>query len=167
MGIINQNFKKYPLKYLNQCLLAILTMIGILTFLDVLSHTALIASLGSSIFTVFSIPSSYMARMRVMIGGYIIGMASGIVCHLLSESMLLSKILPSQKIVFIIFAALSVGIAIFLMVITNSEHAPAAGMALGLVLNKWDVNNLIFIMGAVVFVAVIKKILRPYLIDLI
>ncbi|MBN2406925.1 MAG: HPP family protein [Elusimicrobia bacterium] len=166
MEILDPHFIKRPFNYIFQCTIAVLMMINILLFLDVLTHTALIASLGSSVFIACSLPKSYMARMRVMLGGYIVSMGVGLVCH----HMLISGIglpLLSGRIAFTIFAALSVGVSIFLMVITNSEHAPAAGIALGLVLNQWEVRNLLFMTGAVIFIVLIKEILRPYLIDLI
>ena len=53
------------------------------------------------------------------------------------------------------------------MVITNTEHPPAAGMSLGLVLNQWDHTTIIFILGAVTVMSVIKKLLRNKLMDLI
>jgi membrane protein implicated in regulation of membrane protease activity len=62
---------------------------------------------------------------------------------------------------------LAVGIAIFLMVITNTEHAPAAGIALGLVINEWDWQTIIFIISAVILFAVIKRLLKAKLIDLV
>ncbi|HHE04885.1 MAG TPA: HPP family protein, partial [candidate division WOR-3 bacterium] len=71
------------------------------------------------------------------------------------------------KIHYVIFGALSVGISLFLMAITDTEHPPAAGMALGLVINTWDYNTLLFIVGAVVVMYSVKRILRPLMVDLI
>jgi len=63
--------------------------------------------------------------------------------------------------------AVAVGMAIFIMVATDTEHAPAAGIALGLVLNDWDYKTIIFILVAVVLFSVMRKILKPKLFNLI
>jgi hypothetical protein len=52
------------------------------------------------------------------------------------------------------------------MTITNTEHAPAAGIALGLVINQWTYLTIIFILIAIIWMASVKKILRPYLMNL-
>jgi CBS-domain-containing membrane protein len=68
---------------------------------------------------------------------------------------------------FVIFGALAVGIAIFLMTITNTEHAPAAGIALGLVINQWSIKTIIFIIVAILWMSMVRKLLKPHLINLI
>ncbi len=70
IGFIDKKFKKMPGRYMAQCMLVILILIVILTFLDVVKETALIASLGATTFTIFTRPSSYMATSRNLLGGY-------------------------------------------------------------------------------------------------
>lgn len=53
-----------------------------------------------------------------------------------------------------------VGFAIFIMTVTNTEHAPAAGIALGLVINRWDYLTIIFIIVAIIWMASIKIVLK-------
>ena len=67
---------------------------------------------------------------------------------------------------YTVFGALAVGIAILLMTLTNTEHAPAAGIALGLVLNEWDYATILFIFAALLFMIALRRFLRPLLIDL-
>lgn len=135
MKIIDEKAKQDIRPYLLQSFLATLTIFFILVFLDVLSHTAIIATLGSSAFLVFTRPRAYASRLRPLVGGYLVGMA--------------------------------VGSAIFLMVVTDTEHPPAAGMSLGLVLNQWDHKTLLFIIIAVMVMAVLRKLLQPYMVDLV
>jgi len=52
------------------------------------------------------------------------------------------------------------------MTITNTEHAPAAGIALGLVINNWDYTTIIFILLAVLWLVTIKTAFKKYLISL-
>ena len=161
MGLIDENFRRHPVKYVLQCGLAGLTMAAVLLFLDALSHTAIVASLGASFFIAFTMPKTQASKPRPLIGGYLIGMSTGSLCSMLAD------ICTFMGGSYILFGALAVGVAIFLMVVTNTEHAPAAGIALGLVINEWDGWTLLFILGAVVFLTVVKRLLRSVLINLI
>ena len=67
----------------------------------------------------------------------------------------------------IVFGAIAVGFAIFIMAVTNTEHAPAAGIALGLVINRWDYLTIIFIIMAILWLVSVKLALKKYLMDLI
>ena len=67
----------------------------------------------------------------------------------------------------IVFGAISVGIAIFIMSITNTEHAPAAGIALGLVINQWSYNTILLILGAIIWMSAVRKLLKSHMMDLI
>ena len=49
----------------------------------------------------------------------------------------------------------------------DAEHPPAAGMALGLVINSWDLSSLAVIMMAVVFMAILRRTLLGFMIDLV
>ncbi len=67
----------------------------------------------------------------------------------------------------IIFGALAVGISTFIMVITNTEHAPAAGLALGFVLNQWTWETILVVFWGIIGVSLIKTAMKPILIDLV
>lgn len=153
--------------YVLQSVLATFTILIILIFLDVLTHTAIIATLGSSAFLVFTRPRAYASRSRILIGGYLIGMAIGVLYYYMALIPAHFSIALSETTVLIVFSAMAVGSAIFMMVVTDTEHAPAAGMALGLVLNQWDYKTLLFILMAVFVMAVLSKVLRPYMVDLV
>ena len=146
--------------------MATLTILAILLFLDILNEAAIIASLGASAFIVFTMPARYSSDPRRLIGGYIVGVLSGCVAYGLSTSNELAHLTGDSHILLIIFASLAVGIAMFIMTVTNTEHAPAAGVALGLVLNEWDILTIIFILSAILWMAGVKKLLKSYLIDL-
>ncbi|UCG35308.1 MAG: HPP family protein [Candidatus Omnitrophota bacterium] len=163
---IDKKFKENKKIYLLQSTLATITIFLILLFLDVLTHTAIIATLGATAFVVFAMPHSYISKMRVLKGGYIIGIIVGCLCSYAANSHIIA-INGNEKIAYIIFGGLAVGIAIFLMVVTNTEHPPAAGMALGLVLNKWDYKTIIFIFLALTVMVLVKRALKSKLIDLI
>ncbi|MDA3792166.1 MAG: HPP family protein [Elusimicrobia bacterium] len=165
-GFIDKKFKKMPGRYLAQCLLVVILLIVILSFLDVINETALIASLGATAFTIFSMPSSYMSAPRTVIGGYAVGMLSGVIFWYLSGREIISVTLPADYIPAV-FAAIAVGVSILVMVVTNTEHAPAAGIALGLVLNSWNGGTLLFTLAAAIVMSVTKEVLSDYLVDLL
>jgi CBS-domain-containing membrane protein len=166
MNIIDKKLKKNLGRYIFQCGLATGTILLILIFLDILTHTAIIATLGATAFVVFTMPRAYASGPRPLFGGYLIGICVGWLCSFVSTLILKVPIIVTQITAYIIFGALAVGIAIFLMTITNTEHAPAAGMALGLVINQWDFLTIFFILAALMFMAALRKFIRPVMIDL-
>jgi len=165
--LIDEKARQNIRPYLLQSFLATLTILFILVFLDVLSHTAIIATLGASAFLVFTRPRAYASRPRPLVGGYLVGMAVGIMYYYALLLPAHFSISISQPTALIVFSAMAVGSAIFLMVVTDTEHPPAAGMSLGLVLNQWDHKTLLFIIFAVIVMAVLRKLLQPYMVDLV
>ena len=146
--------------------MASLSILAILLFLNVFTQTALIASLGASAFIVFAMPLAYSAQPRSILGGYAIGLTTGVAGGAISRLAWVDALHFSHVLQYTVFSALAVGLATFLMVITNTEHPPAAGFALGLVLNPWDLQTLFYVILAVSLLAFFKVVLRPYLIDL-
>ena len=67
----------------------------------------------------------------------------------------------------VVFGAMSVGLAIFVMVITDTEHPPAAGLALGLILNEWSLLTIVVVFVGIISLSVIKFILKPVLKNLL
>ena len=135
--------------------------------LDVLNETAIITSLGASAFIVFTMPNQYSSDPRRLIGGYTVGLICGFLFYLITNSQIKNLFFDSEITILVIFGAIAVGFAIFVMALTNTEHAPAAGIALGLVINKWDFLTIIFIFISVLWLASIRFLLRKYLMDLI
>ena len=165
--LIDKKFKNNPLKYIVQCFLATLTVLAVLMFLDVLNETAIITALGASAFIVFVMPTQYSSDPRRLIGGYIVGLIVGFIFYLISTSAIGSSLIENEMTLLVIFGAISVGFSVFIMAVTNTEHAPAAGIALGLVINKWDYLTIIFIIAAILWMASIRILLKKYLMDLI
>jgi CBS-domain-containing membrane protein len=164
---IDKKFKKNSFKYIFQCILATLTILAVLIFLDVLKETAIITALGASAFIVFTMPTQYSSDPRRLIGGYIVGLIVGLIFYFLSKSQIKNTFQFSETTTLVIFGAIAIGFAIFIMAVTNTEHAPAAGISLGLVINRWDYLTIIFIFIAVLWLASIRYLLRGYLMDLI
>ena len=165
--VFDSKFKKFPLKYIFQCILATITVFAILLFLNVLKETAIITALGASTFIIFTMPTQYSSDIRRLVGGYIVGITIGIIFYIIYNAQIESIHVFSEQTSLILFGAIAVGLAIFVMSIINAEHAPAAGIALGLVINNWDLSTILFIILAVTWLASVKHLLKGYLMDLI
>lgn len=165
MHLLDPRFRSRMKNYFFQCFLATGMIFLALSGLNVLTHTALLATLGATTFIVFCIPNSGTAQYRTLIGGYTVGMLIGIIlCYVAHREIM--TFLPDY-VLDVIFGGLAVGLAMFIMVLTNTEHPPAAGLALGLVINSWDFYTLGTIMVLVMFMALVKHLLHRFLIDLL
>jgi CBS-domain-containing membrane protein len=167
MTIIDQTFRHNIGRYLFQCGLASLTILLVLAFVDVLTRATLVAALGASTLVVFTMPSSCCTRPRRVIGGYAVGLAVGWLYHLAATLPFLSEGLGTGQTWTAVFGALAVGTTILVMAATDTVHAPAAGAALALVLNQWNLLTIGFILLAVGWLALARRIWRPVLIDLV
>ncbi len=145
MHLIDKSFIKNPKSYIIQSLLAVIAIAIILYFVEVLTHAAIVAALGSSTFIVFAMPHTIAAQPRRLIGGHAVGLISGTIGYYLFLNGPLGALAASWEFVTWGVYALSVGLSIFLMTITNTEHSPAAGTA---------------------SLAIIRRLLRRYLKDL-
>jgi CBS-domain-containing membrane protein len=146
-----------------QSALATASVLAILFVLDALSDTATVATLGASAFVAFVTPESRFSQPRYLIGGYLAGVISGCLCYSLSGLPTIAQIAVVEKWSHVIFGAIAVGMAILLMLATGTEHPPAAGLALGLVLNGWDYTTVVAIVAGVVSLAVLRASLDPVL----
>jgi CBS-domain-containing membrane protein len=163
--LLDRKFKRHKLRYVGQCSLATLAVLVVLTILDAISNAAVIASLGASAFIVFALPHSRASRARVVIGGYVIGAAIGTGCYWLARTQGAEHPL-AIKYITIASAATAVGLAIFLMTITDTEHPPAAGVALGLTLQEWSYLSVVVVLVGIVVLSLSKRALREWLKDL-
>ena len=135
---------------------AVVFMWLMLMGLDKISASTIIwaagaSSLASSSYLVFCVPHSVVAHPLKIIGSYVIAMTVGEMMRLFANYF--CDILPLCQIghpsmhIFEVAAAISVGIALLLMVLCKSEHPPAAGLAVVMVL---DIRNL-YALGIILF----------------
>jgi len=170
MRILDPNFRPHVGRYLFQCALATGAVLIILLVLDVIAHAVIIASLGASSFIVFTMPHGNVSRPRFLIGGYVCGMAAGVAMNALAEAVgtpSWGRWALDNEMVDVVFGAAAVGLAIFLMVVTDTEHPPAAGLALGVVLAEWDAVTLVVPIAGIVALSLARRVLKPVLINLI
>jgi len=168
MQIFDRKLKKYLPNYILQSLLATIALTIILYFENIVTDTAIIASLGATTFIIFAMPKYTTAQPRKVIGGHIIGIIVGISCfYFASFAQNRENFFLTQDITKILIPSLSVGLSIFIMVITNTEHPPAAGTALGIVIQDWSYSTILVILITVSLLSLTKYLLRSWLKDLV
>lgn len=125
MRWIDEGFRQAPGQYILQMLMAFATMVALVIGLGALTNGTVVAALGASAFIVFAMPKHTTAQPRRLIGGHVMCIAIGMLCSVpLTMGWIGSGV--GQGIV----GAVSVSLAIFAMVVFNTEHPPAAGNAL-------------------------------------
>jgi len=162
----DMKLKVHVFRYVFQCGMAGCVIFAILYGMDYAGQNqAIVASLGSSAFVVFEATQTYTARLRSLLGGNFIALLTG---SLLSCVIWLSGSGNSAEWsqLRIIVGALAVVISMFFMSITDTEHPPAAGLALGMVISPWFWSNILIVIGAVGFLSMIKKFFSRGLINL-
>jgi CBS-domain-containing membrane protein len=152
--------KRFPLHWLSYVLQSLLASISIFLVLVALRQQNLVvaASLAATAFTVFTMPGSVTASTRNVLGGHAFGLLFGSVFALVS---------PENAILQDAMYALGVGGAMLAMASTNTEHPPAAGTALGVIIAGFSWNIVIGVLIGVGLLALIHRLLKPYLRDLI
>jgi CBS-domain-containing membrane protein len=160
--LIDHKFKRNKGKYIVQCLMAAVSISAILIFLDTLFNSAVLAAFGATSFIVFAMPQQKTSNPRRLIGGYIVGIAVGVGMRSLES------LLPSSEALWLVslFGALAVAISIFIMTMTNTEHPPAAGAALGIALDGIEPMGILIMLLAVGILVAIKYALRRWMINL-
>lgn len=170
MRILDEKFRKNKVRYIFQCALATISVFIVLMAFDVVTHAVIIAALGSSVFIVFAMPEAQVSRPRFLIGGYIVGIAVACLCHhlsLLSLWSLMTWVPFIHEPSHVVFGAMAVGLAIFVMVITDTEHPPAAGLTLGLIVSEWSYMTIVIVFVGIISLSVIKIVLKPVLRNLL
>ena len=160
--LIDHKFKRNKGKYIAQCTMAAVSISAILIFLDTLFNSAVLAAFGATSFIVFAMPQQKTSNPRRLIGGYIVGIGVGVGMRSLES------LLPASEALWIVslFGALAVAISIFIMTMTNTEHPPAAGAALGIALDGIEPIGILIMLLAVGILVAIKYALRRWMINL-
>lgn len=164
MRLIDKSFRRAPKVYIRQSLLAALAVgIILLIFRTLSGDIIIVAALGASTFIVFAMPHTIPAQPRRLIGGHAVGLLAGTISHLLFINYGIGSIGLSYEAVYILAGALAVGLAIFLMTVTNTEHPPAATTALGIIITGLSYKEALFIMLTTVCLAIARRLLRDRL----
>ncbi len=152
-----KEFKLFWKNYVFQSFLATLTIFISLLFLS-MKYAVIIASIGATAFIVFAMPKSITANPKNVIGGHLVGLLSGCLCALI----------PCSSFLCSIFAySFAVGLSIFIMVATDTEHPPASGTALGFAITGFDLNAATTLITSIIILSLAHYLFKPYLKNLI
>ncbi|MGB2631009.1 MAG: HPP family protein [Candidatus Omnitrophota bacterium] len=165
MRYFDRKFQENKRQYIVQSLLAGFAVAFALVFFDVVRQPVIIASFGASAFIAFTMPQREISSPRRLIGGYLVGIVVGCLIHFLADIYNANYML--DRIMTVIAGGTAVCLAVFLMTITDTEHAPATSIALGLVINVWDLRTVLLIVAGISLISAIQRVFRPRMMDLI
>ena len=166
LNILDRRFPENIPRYMLQAGLAAAAVAGILCTFDAATQMGLVAGLGASAFIAFTMPHTRAAMPRSMIGGYLICITVGIIFHQLAETPGMIRLLQLHDAAWVVLVAIGLGAGMLGMVGTNSEHAPAAGIALGMMLNPWTYLTVAYVLLGVAILSLLRGLLAPFLKDL-
>ena len=146
-------FKTLWFYYILQSFLAALTLFIIVLILGK-ERMVVVSSIGATGFIVFAMPKAVSAKTRNVLGGHLVGFASGAVFYYTA--------LP-----YFVQYPCVVGVAIFLMVALDVEHPPAAGTALAVVIHEVSPPVFVTIMTSALILSQCRYFLRHHLKDLV
>jgi CBS-domain-containing membrane protein len=154
---IAEELKLYWKNYVLQSLAAsgsIFVVFLILTTED----AVIIASIGATAFIIFAMPESITAKPRNVIGGHITGIIVGT----------LSALIPHQQtLASVAVYSIAVGVSMFIMVVIDTEHPPAAGTALGIAISGFSLNVTAILILSTLALSLIHHFFRRHLKDLV
>jgi CBS-domain-containing membrane protein len=147
--------------------MATVSLIIIFLLEDAVLRAAIVVAVASTAFIIFVIPNSVAAEPKRIIGGHFMAVVTGVICWWVLTSFGLAYTGDNPRIYIDLAAAISVGLALLLMVSTNTEHPPAAGTALGLVIHGVTWDSVAFILASAIVFSIIRTALRSRLINLL
>jgi len=152
-----RKFRSFWKNYVWQSFLAALTIFLVLLFLN-LEHAVVIAAIGATAFIVFAMPDNITANSKNIIGGHLVGFSVGSLCALIPQPYPWCSVMTYS---------LAVGLSIFIMVVIDTEHPPAAATALGLAIMGFSLNAAIAVVTSAVLLALARHFLKPVLRNLV
>ena len=165
--ILDPKFRRNYLRYIAQCIAATIFIFVVLVVLDVLTQTVLIASLGATAFISFTMPHIESSKPRYLRGGYAFGILVGVVVSVLVGWLQIEHGIRMERLIVVSGAAIATGLAMFLMVVTDTEHPPAAAVALGFVLNSWDLRAIVVVLIGVTCISMLKETYKHRMMNLL
>lgn len=165
--LFDPNLRGRAGNYIAQSAMATLAMMAILLLEDVVLRAAIVVAMASTVFTIFVVPNSVAATPRKVIGGHVMGVVAGSLVAAIIGLPSIAPIVEDSRLLFDSLAALTVGLSIALMVVMDTEHPPAAGAALGLVVHGWALSSVGVILIGAVALSIVRLVLRPKLVNLL
>ena len=156
-----KQFKNDWRHYVVQSLLATVVVFLVLMTLSIDHEAVIVASIGATTFIVFAMPNNITARPKAIIGGHLTGLACGLTIALIPRPLFISHVAAEM-----FCYAVAVGLTMFLMVVFDSEHAPAAATAMGVVITGFSWHIVLTVVVSASLLALIHVVFGRYLKDL-
>jgi CBS-domain-containing membrane protein len=152
LHVLDEKFKKNPFPFIFQSILAALFLS--ITFILIWTiNPVVVAGIGSTTFILFALPNNRSNTPRNIIGGHTLAMGIGVACSYIP--------------IGVAAGGVAVGFAILIMTATDTEHPPAASTALGIAVEEFNTELLLFVVVATTLLVVFQRLIRKYLIDLV
>ncbi|MBI4197533.1 MAG: HPP family protein [Chloroflexi bacterium] len=165
--LVDRRFRHHLRPYLFQSLAAAAILFLVLAIQDVGTHAVIIAAIASTTFILFFMPHRSAARPRKVLGGHGWGLVVGGTIAFIASSAIGQTFGEVAPYAFELEAALAVGLTVLAMVATSTEHAPAPGTALGLVVAPFQWGIMLFVIVSVGLLVLAHSLLRRWLRDLV
>ena len=144
MRLFDRNFRDRVPQYLFQCGLVTLSLIAILLIEGGLGRAVIVVAIASSAFIVFVLPNNQASDARKVIGGHVVAVAVGSSLFGMLVLFGVDPVADDLGYASMLTAALSVRVSTLLIVVTDTEHPPAAGTALGLIILGYSHYAVVF-----------------------
>ena len=138
----------------------------VLLVMDVVLQAAIIVAIASSSFIVFIMPHSKASSPRQVIGGHVVAIIVATAVAAVYLIPVLGELAHGSHLAGDLLAVASVGLSILFMVLTRTEHPPAAGTALGLIVGGWELTAASFVLLEAVMLSAAHILLRSRLVNL-
>jgi CBS-domain-containing membrane protein len=159
--LLDRRFLRRPHQYMMQALLAAMTLFILVAVEDALTNAAAVTAIASSAFIIFMAPHSTMAGPRRVLGGHAVGLAIGLPAFLLAD-----RVFGGTTLAVDVTAAAAVGLSMLVMASTDTEHPPAAGTVLGLVLASDPLKPALMVLLAALALSAARHLFGRWMIDL-
>jgi CBS-domain-containing membrane protein len=172
LQLLDPKLRKDLGRYLFQCGLAAVAILIVILLEQALfnrqglGQPVVIAAIGSTAFVLFIMPGSRPAKPRNVLGGHFAALVIGGLLTLGSGPDSIEALTNGIDWEFALRGAAAVGLTLFVMAGTNTEHPPAAGTALAMVVQQFDWNLVFFLSTSVAVLFLIYRTMRSRLKDL-
>lgn len=161
--LVDSRFKGKRRDYVRQTAIATGALVLILLAQDLLTNAAIFAALASTAFVLFLMPHSITATPRHAIGGHLVSASIGVLFSLIISGTAGAGHEVAHSFASGVLAAGAVGVAMLAMALSDTEHAPAAGSALGFAITDFDWVLYLALIASVVGMTLIQQFMMPRL----
>lgn len=158
-NFFDENFRKNWPHFIIQSLLGGVAIYLGLFIIGLQNNPIVIASVGASTFIVFVTPENYSASRRNIMGGHLMGFIIGSLIYLIPHT--------SYSNFAVFLYAIAIALSLFIMAVTDTEHPPAAGTALGLAIYGFSWNLFLPLAICIITLSLFHHFFKKYLKNLL